>query len=818
MEEVVNSGVIKVGQPKKKDIWTIRGLIVMGLASMSLFILWFIEPGHQGYGPIYWLLTFALSFKLLKMIQEWYHYWSPSVPPTPVWKTRFTVDILTTACPGEPTSMIIRTLEAMVAIRYPHTNYLCDEGDDPILKDACERLGVIHVTRTIKTEAKAGNINNALRQATGQLCVILDPDHEPEPFFLERVLPYFEDPKVGYVQSVQAYGNQQESFIARGAAEQSYHFYGPMMMCMNSYGTVQAIGANCIFRREALDSIGGHAAGLAEDMHTAMQLQAKKWKPVYIPEILTRGLAPATLGAYYKQQLKWSRGCFELLFRVYPGLFRKFTLRQKIHHFTMPLYFLFGLINLIDLLIPAVSLMIARVPWEVNIVHFLSYYFILCLLSLFIRLFAQRWLLERHEKGFHLAAGILRMGTWWIFLVGFIYAIFNIKVPYLPTPKGDEQQDHWRLCIPNIIAALLSVPVIIYGLNIDWTPYSMVMASYVVLNILILGYLVLISQQRTLAFLRNKLHGINGTKYLHFSVRYVFSGIHHFLYRNLSKGPLIILLGSTLMFLSNSYGSTEANEELPKEKELGGFYLGHDLSTSVSDLSSNIRSEKRSERSFDVTAIKTVWNKSFPKKQLEEMKQKDIMPLLNWEIPLKKDLFNNICNGNSDGYLENVAGYFRDFSDPVFLNFAPGFDEVDSSGNACISPDDLIRAWRYIYTLFNRNGISNITWVWNPSYPTSSDYYPGTQFVDWIGIRCLNYGREPDDESWSSFSELYRPFREKFGAFKKPVILTAVGSCKGDHQARWMKDVFSTIDKDLKEIRSVILFDAKKQVLLHLHP
>ncbi|MBA3970855.1 MAG: glycosyltransferase, partial [Bacteroidetes bacterium] len=429
--------IIKISKIKKNDIWVIRLLILGGLALMGLFVWWFIKPDHVGYEPIFWLLTSALLFKLVKMIHEWYHYWDLSIPVAPKSTKKFTVDVLTTACPGEPQEMIIRTLRAMKAIRYPHTSYLCDEGNDPELKKICDELDVVHVTRIEKTNAKAGNINNALQQASGEICLILDPDHVPVPEFLDRVLPYFEDPDIGFVQCVQGYGNQSESIIARGAAEQTYHFYGPMMMCMNSYGTVQAIGANCTFRRNALDSIGGHAAGLSEDMHTAMQLHAKGWKSVYIPEVLTRGLVPATLSAYYKQQLKWSRGTFELLFRVFPKLYKNFTWRQKIHYFTIPLYFLFGLINFVDILIPLLALSLAEVPWEIQLGNFAMFFFPLCILSMIIRLFAQRWLLEKHERGFHLAGGILRTATWWIFLVGLIYAIFNIKVPYIPTPKED---------------------------------------------------------------------------------------------------------------------------------------------------------------------------------------------------------------------------------------------------------------------------------------------------------------------------------------------------------------------------------------------
>ncbi|MFL5753909.1 MAG: glycosyltransferase, partial [Bacteroidia bacterium] len=166
----------KVSAPEKKDILTIRFLIVCGLLAMLIFSCWFFDKDHIGYGPIFYLLTFALIFKLIKMLHEWYHYWSVSVPPCPEWKTERKVDVLTTACPGEPFEMIYKTLKAMSRIEYPHTSYLCDEGNDPKLKKACEELGVIHVTRTEKINAKAGNINNALKQATGDICVVLDPD------------------------------------------------------------------------------------------------------------------------------------------------------------------------------------------------------------------------------------------------------------------------------------------------------------------------------------------------------------------------------------------------------------------------------------------------------------------------------------------------------------------------------------------------------------------------------------------------------------------------------------------------------------------
>jgi cellulose synthase (UDP-forming) len=805
--------ITKVSPPKKADILTIRFLISCGLISMIIFIFWFFDPQHIGCAPLYYFLTFALFFKLLKMVHEWYHYWSVSVPEVSDAKTKWSVDVLTTACPGEPKDMIIRTLKAMKAIKYPHTNYLCDEGNDPELRKVCEELGVVHVTRIEKKDAKAGNINNALRFATGDICVVLDPDHVPVPEFLDRVLPYFEKPEIGFVQCVQAYSNQSESFIAKGAAEQTYHFYGPMMMCMNTYGTVQVIGANCTFRRKALDSIGGHAAGLAEDMHTAMQLNAKGWKSVYVPEILTRGLVPATLSSYYKQQLKWSRGAFELLFRTYPSLFKKLNWRQKIHYMTIPLYFLFGLINFIDILIPMLALCFAEVPWNINVGHFTLFFLPLFGISMLIRIYAQQWLLEKKERGLHIAGGILRTASWWILLTGFVYAIFNIKVPYIPTPKEDEHENYLKLCIPNVITILVCAGCVWYGLSIDWTPYSMAMAFYGLITSVMLGYAAVMSQQRLLLFLKNKAinnffigkiisgsaKAINKTQYVIYSVK---------------NRTATLTIGISLLFLN--YGSIDDEiivASKNKQKDFGGFYMG------ISSKSEDLSFVKEADNQLAIISMKQTWNTSDKNASSFILKHNDrskTIPMINWEpeILLEEDVWKKISNGLCDKYLQKCATEIRAYKDPVFINFAPGFDDPKKfpQQEKTNASEDFKKAWQYIYTFFNNLGISNITWVWNPLNSSSTNFYPGPKFVDWIGVSCLNYGEKITAENWYSFSQIYNPFRNCIAQFQKPVMITEFGSLKSPDQLTWIKEARKDILKKFHEIRSVIICAEKKEI------
>lgn len=484
-----------VKPPRRKQVLVLRLMILIGIGCMGFFLNSMLQRNVVGYKPLYWLLMATFIFTFFKILYEWYHYWSISVPVTPPATRPYTVDFFTTFCAGEPYDMIVETLTALQKVTYPHETYLCDEADDAYLKEVCKQLGVHHVTRQVKIDAKAGNINNALKQSKGELCVVLDPDHIPVPEFLDPIVAHFDNPEVGYVQVVQAYYNQDDSWIAKGAAQQTYQFYGPMMMTMNSYGTVQAIGANCTFRRTALESIGGHAAGLAEDMHTAMQLHAKGWKSVYVPAVLTRGLVPATLSAYYKQQLKWSRGVFELLVTSYVTLFRKFTWRQKLHYGLIPMFYLSGFVFLLNFLIPLVSLFADVYPLKMDFSVFalISIPFITSVVL--IRHYVQQWVMEDNERGFHIVGGLLLIGTWWVFILGFVYTIIRKNVPYIPTPKDIKDEKNLKINLPNIFVLTLSVAAIAYGLHNDWNPYTIFMSGIVSLNCLFMVFMFLASEE-----------------------------------------------------------------------------------------------------------------------------------------------------------------------------------------------------------------------------------------------------------------------------------------------------------------------------------
>jgi cellulose synthase (UDP-forming) len=421
-------------------------LIVFGLLSVARFAWWWFRAEHVADPLLFALLSLAVWYGVARIVIGWYSYAHVAQPQHVEPADGLSVAIFITSSPGEPYEMFVRTLAAARAIRHPHTTYLLDDTRDPRFGELAREQGAVHLELVGFPGAKAGKINAALERTTEELILVLDPDHIPFPQFLDRVLGHFADDRVGFVQVAQAYYNQPQSFVARAAAEQTYAFYGPVMQGMHGTGTAVAIGANCTFRRTALASIGGHGVGLAEDLVTAIRLHSAGWKSVYVPEILARGLVPEDLGSFVKQQLKWSRGVYEVLFREYPRAFRRLTAHQKLAYLAIGTYYLVGLTTPVYLLIPALYLWTGLQPAAMFLSDYLLHALPVGVCGVAIYRFAQRWLCDpRRERGWHWRGMLLKVGCWNVYLHGLWLALLGVAVPYIPTAKSRQRGNFWRL-------------------------------------------------------------------------------------------------------------------------------------------------------------------------------------------------------------------------------------------------------------------------------------------------------------------------------------------------------------------------------------
>ena len=809
----MNFQPVAIKKPTLKEKRTLRLMILIGVISILFFMYTLWHQAMVGYYPLYILLMIALSYNCLKYLHEWYHYFSISVNEPPITNKIYTIDILTTYCAGEPFDMLQHTLEAIQKITYPHTAWCCDEANDPLVKNLCLQLGVNHVTRTIKKNAKAGNINNALQHATGELCVVLDPDHIPSPEMLDHVVAYFDDQKIGFVQIVQAYYNQEESLVAKGAAQQTYQFYGPMMMAMHTYGTVQAIGANCTFRRAALDSIGGHASGLSEDMHTSMQMHAKGWRSIYVPSILTRGLVPATLSSYYKQQLKWSRGTWELLMVSYPKLFSKFTWRQKIHYFTLPFHYLSGLIFLINFLIPVIALFTGYIPLKMDVLSFLLASLPFFAMGLLIRHYVQKWVAEESDRGFHIVGGILQIGTWWVHSVGFVYTLLRKKVPYIPTPKNDTDSLPLRYNLPNIAVLVISFVAIIYGLWNDYNPYTVFMVMLASLQIFFMVFILAVSgyvnKKSAVSTMAMKLRGKT----------WLIEKAHGLL-RNYSLSLSFLVVA---LFIFSFYKQQQLPTFLPKplaslQVFYKGFYQAEGAGATIGFNTAFIKENGIADAAivgFNITWADGEKNK-LPVDEFKKVYQHNALPMMVWRQWQKdstgniaKDDFvmQHIIEGKYDTAIGALAKQVAALQKPIFIMVS---QETEGNKQALFSPSlcqpqKYIQAWQHVHQIFDNAKADKVIWIWNPwNASTTNEYFPGIKYVDWLGVQVQNSQYDKYSKLAAGFDSLYRPYHQ-LAIFNMgmPVMLTEAATANNT----WWQAAWENIDTTFKEIKAVVFLN-----------
>jgi cellulose synthase (UDP-forming) len=439
-------------------------LVFAALQSVLYFAVWWFSPEHARHWSWFLPLTLSTFWLFYESFMYWFYLMGMRAPEHREAPAGLSVDVFTTAAPGEPLAMFEQTLPALKNIRYPHRTFLLDGTGDPAFAGLAERCGVERIECSGVHGAKAGKINHALARTDGDIVLVIDPDHIAAPQFLDRVLGQFSDAEVGFVQVVQAYHNQDASFVARAAAEQTYGFYGPILMGMHGYGTPIVIGANCTFRRAALDSIGGHAVHLVEDFVTSLRLHARGWKSAYVPEILARGLVPEDVHSYFNQQLKWATGMFQVLFGMLPRMFIQLKGWQKLSYSMSATYYLAGVPMLINLLLPIVFLFFAvwavEMPFRGYATHLLPF----AVLFVTIHLLAQRWMRDPSERGLQWRGMLLKLGTWPVYVLALVYAIAGRRVPYLPTPKTHTRGGRPLLVLPHAVVVVLSLAAIAWGI------------------------------------------------------------------------------------------------------------------------------------------------------------------------------------------------------------------------------------------------------------------------------------------------------------------------------------------------------------------
>jgi len=181
----------------------------------------------------------------------------------------------------------------------------------------------------------------------------------------------------------------------------------------------------------------------------------------------------------------------------------------------------------------------------------------------------------------------------------------------------------------------------------------------------------------------------------------------------------------------------------------------------------------------------------------------------------------NILAGEFDKDLRAWCQTARDFGTPLIAEYGTevnsdsfpwsgvynGGGQTDGYGNINLpdGPERFRDAYRHIIRLCRESGADNITWVFHAggkSYPNQEwnafeNYYPGDEWIDWLGFSA--YGTH------TPFSMYYGSFRSEIEntyprmikmAPEKPIIVAEMGSAKDNpyvDQVEWTREALETI-------------------------
>ena len=244
----------------------------------------------------------------------------------------------------EPLDILEQTLSAARAMRYPRMQiHVLDDGHRDAVRDLARSHGARYLPGPQK-HAKAGNLNQAFAATEGELVAVFDTDHIPSASFLEDTVPWFSDPGIGFVQTPHHFRNPdifQRAFRVVGCIpnEQDMFNHG-IQSQRDAWGGAFFVGSGAVFRREALEAIGGfNLLSITEDIHTSQHLHAAGWRSVYVNRDLAVGLSAENLASYIVQRRRWMLGCLQIFFRDNPLLCRGLSPRQRLGYFASLYYF-----------------------------------------------------------------------------------------------------------------------------------------------------------------------------------------------------------------------------------------------------------------------------------------------------------------------------------------------------------------------------------------------------------------------------------------------------------------------------------------------
>jgi hypothetical protein len=389
------------------------------------------------------------------------------------------------ACYAEPPEIVMETMNRLAAQNYENFEVLvCDNNtkDEALwrpLEEHCERLNAqlgkpcfrfFHVDPL--PGAKAGALNFLLEKTAedAEIIGVIDADYYSRSDFLSRLLPFFADPKLGYIQTPHDYRDYEGNAYLTAC----YWEYMPVNKVdypgVSEYGGAFTIGTMCLLRKEALIKAGGWAEWcLTEDSEVSVRLRAVGYRGLYFGETFGRGLIPDTFDDYKKQRFRWTAGPVQQLRRHWklflPAPFAAplpgWTKLLEVVRCLAPLQTLAGLVVGVGGLVAMVAGVASGAMEPIKVPSITGLLMLIGAVTWWVRLVHRYRLSGCHDTGAMIRGEIARASLSYVVLVAGIAGLSNRPLAWRRTPKfaGLADESAFAATRPETIAGCLCLAI-----------------------------------------------------------------------------------------------------------------------------------------------------------------------------------------------------------------------------------------------------------------------------------------------------------------------------------------------------------------------
>jgi cellulose synthase/poly-beta-1,6-N-acetylglucosamine synthase-like glycosyltransferase len=279
------------------------------------------------------------TFYCLMQFQLYYYYRKyrkqyPQDPPPPAAIADADLPMVTIQLPMFNEKYVVEKLvDVIMKMDYPKDKFevhVIDDSNDETVEIAQAKVNewkakgyqIEYIRRPHRQGFKAGALKDAMPLAKGEFLAIFDADFEPYPDFLRKTIPYFQDPKIGVVQTRWEHINQEYSLITKlQVLPLNVHFTVEQLGRMSGNFLLQFNGTAGVWRKQTIDDAGGWESDtLTEDLDLSIRAQLKGYRIMFLEKLGSPAELPAEMNAFKAQQHRWMKGGAETARKMLPTI------------------------------------------------------------------------------------------------------------------------------------------------------------------------------------------------------------------------------------------------------------------------------------------------------------------------------------------------------------------------------------------------------------------------------------------------------------------------------------------------------------------